>query len=144
MSAVTRLYTPDILALAVRLAEQPLDPGHPHHGRARSASCGSTLELSLALDDQQRIAALGARAQACAIGQASAALFLDGATGQSSAQLDRSRAALRAWLTDEGPRPDWPGIDLLEPARAFPARHGAILLPWDAALDALSPGGNRR
>ncbi len=48
-----------------------------------------------------------------------------------------ARQALAAWLTNDGAMPDWPGIALLEPARGYPARHGAILLAWDAALDAL-------
>jgi len=34
--------------------------------------------------------------------------------------------------------PDWPGLDAIEAARAFPGRHGAMLLPWQAALAALS------
>jgi NifU-like protein involved in Fe-S cluster formation len=33
--------------------------------------------------------------------------------------------------------PDWPGIDLIAVARDYPARHGAIMLAWEAALSAL-------
>jgi NifU-like protein involved in Fe-S cluster formation len=44
----------------------------------------------------------------------------------------------RAWLDDEGPAPDWPDLTLVAPARAYPARHGAMLLPWKAAAAALS------
>ena len=32
---------------------------------------------------------------------------------------------------------EWPGFDLLAAARDYPARHGAILLPFDAAVAAL-------
>ena len=32
----------------------------------------------------------------------------------------------------------WPDLDLVAPAVAYPARHGAMLLPWKAALAALS------
>ncbi|MBC2660451.1 iron-sulfur cluster assembly scaffold protein [Novosphingobium flavum] len=144
MSAVTRLYTPEILALAVELAGAPLNPAMPWQGRARSASCGSTLDLSLDLGEGERVVASGARAQACAIGQASAALFLRGVKGRDRAELDATRAALEQWLAGEGAMPDWPGLVLLDPARAFPGRHGAILLPWNAALDALSRSANRR
>ena len=31
-----------------------------------------------------------------------------------------------------------PYFTVLAPARAYPGRHGAMLLPWKAALDALS------
>lgn len=144
MSAVARLYTPEILALAIELAGAPLDAAMPCQGQARSASCGSTLALSLRLDEQGRITAVGARAQACAIGQASTTLFLRGATGRTAADLADSHAALAQWLAGEGPEPLWPAVALLDPARAFPARHGAILLPWNAALDALSRPHNRR
>jgi len=45
---------------------------------------------------------------------------------------------LTAWLAGTGDRPEWPGLEAIEPARAFPARHGAIMLAWTAARDALS------
>ena len=140
MTSATRLYTPDILALAVELARFPLDPAMPLQGSARSASCGSSLTLSLACDGAGRITALGARAQSCAIGQASTALFLAAAPGRSAAEIVAARDQLRAWLAGGGTMPDWPGLDRLSAAREFPARHGAIMLPWNAALDALSPG----
>ena len=45
---------------------------------------------------------------------------------------------LRDWLVQEtAPQPGWPGLDALAAARAYPARHGAILLAWRAALEAL-------
>ena len=34
--------------------------------------------------------------------------------------------------------PDWPDLEMLAPALPYPGRHGAILLPWRAAADALS------
>ena len=132
------LYSPQILAAAVRLADYPLDPGVPLAGEARSRSCGSTLAIRLATDADGRIAEAGCRAQACAVGQAAASLFLDHARGRDARELAEARDRLSAWLTGAGEAPDWPGIDLLEPARTYPARHGAILLAWDAALAALA------
>ena len=132
------LYTADILAAAVRLADHPLDAALPLTGEARSRSCGSTLSLRLALDDTGRIVRVGCRAQACAVGQAAASLFVDHAAGRNAAELAKSRDELAHWLTRSGPQPDWPGIALLDAARAYPARHGAILLAWNAALAALA------
>ena len=132
------LYSPEILAAAVRLADYPLDAALPLAGEARSRSCGSTLALRLELDGSGRISAIGCRAQACAVGQASAAVFLAHAIGRTRSELVAARDALEAWLTDDAPRPDWPGMALLDPARAYSARHGAILLAWDAALAALA------
>ena len=78
------------------------------------------------------------RPHACAVGQAAAALFAQSAEGRNAAELAESCVLLTAWLAGEGDVPDWPGIALLEPARAYPARHAAILLAWEAALVALA------
>ena len=55
-----------------------------------------------------------------------------------TAKLAATIAGLEAWLAGEAHPPDWPGLAPIEPARAYPARHGAMLLPWKAALAALS------
>ena len=136
-----RLYTPQVLASAVSLARFPMTDALPLRGSARSASCGSTLEIGLALDGTGRVETIGVAAQACAIGQAAAALFAEGAAGRDSAQLAATADDMRAWLAGQGGMPDWPGIALIEPARAYPARHGAIMLAWDAALRALGNAG---
>lgn len=137
MSTAAKLYTPELLALAVRLADYPLSADLPCQGEARSPSCGSTLTLGLACDRQGRIERLGLRAQACAVGQAAAATFADAAMGRDRTAIVEAESCLRKWLAGEGPEPDWPGIRMLAPARAYPGRHGAILLPWMAALRAL-------
>ena len=132
------LYSPEILAAAVALADFPIDPALPLSGEARSRSCGSMLTLALALDAQGRIGRIGCRAQACAVGQAAAHVFAVAAKGSTAGEIAGARQSLAAWLSGEGPLPDWPGIALLDPARDYPARHGAILLAWDAALAALA------
>jgi len=133
-----KLYTPELLGLAVELARHPLDASLPHVGEARSPACGSTLAVGLALDPAGSIERIGLRARACAVGQAAAAIFARHAPGRDAAQIDAAHLATQAWLEGEGALPDWPDLALIEPARAFPARHGAILLPWKAAACALS------
>ncbi len=132
-----RLYTPEILALAVELHEYPLTDALRWRGDARSPACGSTLELGLAQEDGT-VTAIGLRLSACAIGQASAAIFARHAVGCAATSIDRIAREMAEWLGGTGPAPDWPDLDLLEPARAFPGRHGAMLLPWNAATAALS------
>ena len=132
------LYSPEILAAAVGLAAFPFDDALPLHGEARSRSCGSSLRIGLALDRHGRVVRIGCRAQACAVGQAAAQIFASAAFGRSADELASARTELALWLTGEAPAIDWPGIALLEPARDYPARHGAILLAWDAALAALA------
>ena len=140
MAVAEVLYTPAVLALAASLADWRFDDALPLQGAARSKSCGSTLTLGLATDSDGRIGAIGMKAQACAIGQAAAAIFANGGMGKGGAEIAAADHAIRAWLASDAPRPAWPGLELLEPARAYPARHGAILLAWQAATELLPSG----
>ena len=140
MSGAAALYTPTVLALATSLSAWPWDETLPLQGSARSKSCGSTLALGLATDSEGHIGRLGMKAQACAIGQAAAAIFAKAATGQSGREIAQAESAIRAWLTDGGVIPEWPGLEALAAARPYPARHGAILLAWQAARELLPTG----
>ncbi|MBX9883782.1 MAG: iron-sulfur cluster assembly scaffold protein [Novosphingobium sp.] len=138
MTAPARtLYTPEILGAATALADFAWDERLPLRGEARSRRCGSTLALGLSVDADGRISAVALRPHACAIGQAAAHVFASAAQGRRREQIAAAHAALTAWLAGTGGMPDWPGIALVEPALGYPARHGAIMLAWDAALDAL-------
>ena len=137
VASAAKLYTPEVLALATALAAYPFDPAMPLSGAARSPSCGSTLAISVQLDDAGRIARLGLRPQACAIGQASAAIFAAAAIGKNRSDLAEAEQALVGWLTGTAGMPAWPGLAAIAAARDYPARHGALLLPLRAALDAL-------
>lgn len=138
MAGTATLYTRDVLALATSLSEWPYDAALPLHGGARSPTCGSAVELALATDAAGSIIRIGLKAQACAIGQASAALFAGAALGRDRAAIDTDLAALRHWLDHGGEPPQWPGLATIAAARDYPARHGAITLAWQAALQALS------
>lgn len=142
--ASTRLYSPELLSLATALAAFPLADDLPLRAEARSRSCGSVIALGLALDGAGQVARVGMQVSACAIGQASAALLAQGAAGADPEDFPRTLAALEAWLAGEGALPSWPGIIALAPAQAHPGRHGALLLPWKAALAALSSGADAR
>ena len=138
MSSATALYSPEVLGLATSLAAFPLSDDLPLRGSARAPVCGSTIELGLQQDEAGRIARLGLKAHACAIGQAAAALFARSAAGQDRGSITAALAGLTSWLDDPAAAvPDWPGLEAIAAARAYPARHGAILLPWKAALAAL-------
>lgn len=138
MNGTEKLYSPELLALAVGLAVYPLTDDLPLMGEARSRSCGSTLQMALALDDDGRIERIGMRVSACAVGQASAAIFAAAAPGRNADELAETLTGLEAWLGGEGEMPDWPRLGTVAAARDYPGRHGAMLLPWKAAIDALS------
>ncbi len=138
MSSAERLYTPELLGWTMKLAEYRQVDGLPLTGEARSKSCGSTLAINLEVDPAGNIGPMGMRVSACAVGQASAAIFAASAPGRSPEDIEASLAAMEAWLAGSGDMPDWPDLQVIAPARDYPARHGAMLLPWKAALDALS------
>ncbi|MEJ2409149.1 MAG: iron-sulfur cluster assembly scaffold protein [Novosphingobium sp.] len=140
MSA-TVLYTPEVLGLAVDLARVPLTDDFPLKGEARSKSCGSTIALGLETAANGAIARVGVRSQACAIGQAAAAIFVQGAAGRNGPEIHAAGRAIAAWLAGEGPVPDWPGLSTIAAARDYPARHGAVMLPWNAAMQVLPSEG---
>jgi NifU-like protein involved in Fe-S cluster formation len=131
------LYNRDILALAVATADYPPRPEASRRASRRAPLCGSAILLDLDADDAGRVTGVGLHVEACALGQASAALLARHAPGRGLADIRAARDAIADWFAGGGGAPDWPGFDLLAPARDYPARHGAILLPFDAAIAAL-------
>lgn len=127
------LYTPPVLALATGLAAWPWDETLTVTAEARSRACGSTLKLGLELDDDGHVARIGLRCQACAIGQAAAAIFAGAAPGRMLADIAREGDAIAEWLAGNADMPEWPGLETIAAAAAYPGRHGAIMLPWNAA-----------
>jgi len=133
-----------VLGLTIRLAAYPWDEALPFKGEARSQSCGSTIALGLALNARRRMERIGIRSQACAIGQAAAAIFADAALGRSPDDLEKAAEAIALWLSGNGALPEWPRLETIAKARDYPARHGAVLLPWHAAIQALSSEHQQR
>lgn len=131
------LYSRDILRLAASI---------PHLGRLEhpqasaeksSAVCGSRVAVDVALDTEGRVTELGQEVQACALGQASASLMGAHAVGRTRAELEEARDSLASYLAGQSERPgDWPGLDIFAEARRVPARHGSILLAFEAAAEA--------
>ncbi len=131
------LYNRDILRLAASIPHQRrLDA--PQASAERSSSvCGSRVAVDVVLDGEGRIAAFGQEVKACALGQASAALFGAHALGTTAPEIAAARDALAAYLKGECDDPGgWPDLSLLGVARPFAARHPSILLPFDAAAEA--------
>jgi NifU-like protein involved in Fe-S cluster formation len=133
-------YTLAILRLAASL---PIDTDLPDatgSGEARSATCGSTLRTSVRLADD-RIAALSQKVTACAYGQASAALVQQWAVGRTGVEVVAMKRRLARWLSGAGDVP--PDFEPLSPVQGRSGRHGAVLLPFDALLAAMTTSGER-
>ena len=127
------LYTTEILRLAASIAEPVPLRRVDARAEERSPTCGSLVRIEVQLDENGRIADLSQQVQACAFGQASAALMAAGARGRSLLEVSEALSSLSAWLAGERDDPgDWPGLAALAPARTRRGRHGAILLPFRA------------
>ncbi|MDK2760007.1 MAG: iron-sulfur cluster assembly scaffold protein [Sphingopyxis sp.] len=137
------LYNRDILALAVATAEHLPRPEARYHASARAPLCGSRIILDLDVDAAGRVTGVGMHVEACALGQAAATLLARHAPGRDRDAIRAARDAIADWFGGTGDTPDWPGFDLLAPARDYPARQGAILLPFDAAAIALEKAAVR-
>jgi NifU-like protein involved in Fe-S cluster formation len=131
-------YTREILRLAASIPY--LEPFDELEGatEVRSKTCGSRIRMAVELDWADRIVRLRQAVEACAYGQAAAALLGGHAMGRSAEEVGAALAELEAWLAGNGDVPDaWPGLDALAPAVTRKGRHGAILLPFRAMLAAI-------
>ena len=139
------LYTTHILRLALGAAMHPRLAAPQGSAKQRTPVCGSRIIVDVALDGDGRIASVGMDVHACAMGQAAAGLFAAAARGRDRGDVLIARNGLAEWLAgDRAVPPDWPGIEALVSARAYPARHAAILLPFNAASSAMAEATARR
>ena len=131
-------YTREILRLAASIPY--LEPFDELEGgtEVRSKTCGSRMRMAVELDWAERIVRLRQAVEACAYGQASAALMGGHAMTRSAEEVKAALAELEAWLGGTGELPTaWPGFETLAPALPRKGRHGAILLPFRTLLAAI-------
>ncbi|MFL6763837.1 MAG: iron-sulfur cluster assembly scaffold protein [Sphingomicrobium sp.] len=133
------LYTTEILRLAASLREPHALEREDGRAELRSPTCGSRITLAVQLDADRRVERLSMEVQACAFGQASAALVERHSLGRCHDEVSAALVELSRWLADEREETgaDWPEIVTLAPARPRKGRHGAILLPFRALLAAI-------
>ncbi len=104
----------------------------------RSPTCGSRVRMAVELDWASRVVRMRQAVEACAYGQATAAIMGGHAMGRSAEEVGAAIAELEEWLAGNGDLPNaWPGLDVLAPARSRKGRHGAILLPFRTLLAAI-------
>ncbi len=131
------LYNRDILRLASSLVAGERLENPDGVAESRSPVCGSRIHAEIAMADNGTIAAIALRANACALGQASAAIVRAHAAGSHLHSIAEIRDAVEMALKQNAEIPShWPELALLAPARDYPSRHAAILLPFDAVLAA--------
>ncbi len=135
-----KLYSQRILALAADIPLTDPLPEAPHRATRRAPLCGSTVSVALTLETG-RISGFSQQVHACALGQASAAIFGAQVIGRSRDEVAGLRDQLAAMLKG-GPVPAAPfdAYEVLTAARDYPNRHASILLVPEATLEALDAG----
>jgi NifU-like protein involved in Fe-S cluster formation len=132
------LYSAKILGLVANMPAigRLRDP----HGSAERVSklCGSRITVDLAVVDGV-VADFGQSVQACALGQAAAAILGANVIGADLAEIEAARDALLAMLKSGGPPPEGRFADLvvLQPVKDYPARHASTMLAFEAAAAAM-------
>ncbi len=131
------LYNDEILGLAASLRHERLEQPCAS-ARKVSKLCGSELELDVQMDGG-RVTSCALRVQACALGQASAAILQQNIIGASLAEISHARDGLYAMLKKGESAPDgrFEKLSLLAGVTDYPARHTSTLLAFDAALEAV-------
>lgn len=136
-SPAQSLYSREVLRLAVSLPHNDTLETPQGSATCRAPVCGSEISVDVAMDKANHIAALAIRVKACALGQASAAVLHTKALGKDAAQIRAVSDSLKAALQQGAGELMWAELEPFRYASDFPARHGAIMLPFDTLIAAL-------
>lgn len=131
-------YTREILRLAASIPFLESFEELEGATEGRSKTCGSRMRVAVELDWADRVVRLRQAVEACAYGQAAAALMGGHAIGRSADEVGIAFSEMETWLAGRGEVPTaWPGLDVLAPALPRKGRHGAMLLPFRTLLAAI-------
>jgi NifU-like protein involved in Fe-S cluster formation len=139
MAELDAIYNTKLLELAAEApcSERLTTPDAT--ATAHSRLCGSTVTIDLSMDGD-RVTAYGQTVKACLLGQATTAIVGRHIIGATAGELRQAGAEMRCMLREEGPPPTgrFAELELLEPVRHYKARHGSVLLVFDAIEKAIA------
>jgi len=132
------IYNRRVLELAANIPRLGRLSAPDATAKAHSRLCGSTVVVDLTVRDG-RVVDFAHDVKACALGQASSSLMARHVIGATPEELTALRETMTRMLKANGPAPDgkWADFAVLEPVRAYKARHASTLLTFDAVADAL-------
>lgn len=138
MAELNEIYNTKLLELAAHMPRSERLAAPDASVTAHSRLCGSTVTIDLNLRDGV-VRDYGQTVKACLLGQAACAIVGAHIVGASSAEVRAVSAAMRAMLKENGPPPDgrFAELAVLEPVRYYKARHGSVLLVFDALEQAI-------
>lgn len=132
------LYHPRVLELAADISHVGRLAAPEGTSTKVSRICGSTVTVDVALRDG-RVADLGMDVEACALGQAAAAILAKHAIGSTPEEIVEARDGLRAMIKEgaEPPQGKFWELRHLEGVRHYPPRHTSTMLAFEAAVAAI-------
>jgi NifU-like protein involved in Fe-S cluster formation len=132
------LYSARVLSLVANMPRAGRLPAPDASAERTAKLCGSRIVVDVVMDGD-RVADFAQEVQACALGQAAAAVLGANVIGADLAEIEAARDALRAMLKLDGPLPSGRFSDLavLQPVKDFPARHASSLIAFEATAEAV-------
>lgn len=137
------LYNTNVLTLAANIKHIGRLETPCATARKVAKLCGSWVEVDVCVEDNA-VSAFAMRLQACALGQASAAILAEHVIGANFDELISARDALAAMFKHGGDAPvgRFAQLGLLSDVANYPARHASTLLAFDAVVEAVSKSGH--
>jgi NifU-like protein involved in Fe-S cluster formation len=138
MADLNEIYNSKLLELASHIPHSERLSAPDATVAAHSKLCGSTVSIDLNMRDGV-VTGYGQTVKACLLGQSACAIVGAHIIGASAGELRAAGAAMRRMLKENGPAPGGRFADLkfLEPVRHYKARHGSVMLVFDALQQAV-------
>jgi NifU-like protein involved in Fe-S cluster formation len=139
MTGLDDIYNTKLLEIAAAISHSERLKAPDATVTAHSKLCGSTVTIDLKMNGD-RVADYGQTVKACLLGQSAAAIVAKHIVGATSQELREAGAAMRRMLKENGAPPAgrFAELALLEPVRFYKARHGSVLLTFDAVEQAIA------
>lgn len=139
MADLDEIYNSKLLELAAHIPHSERLPAPDATVTAHSKLCGSTVTIDLNLEGD-RVTGYGQTVKACLLGQAACSVVGAQVIGATTTELHDVAAAMRRMLKENGPPPAdrFADLAILEPVRHYKARHGSVLLVFDALERAIA------
>ncbi|MFA5900808.1 MAG: iron-sulfur cluster assembly scaffold protein [Hyphomicrobium sp.] len=139
MADLNEIYNSKLLELAADIPHSQRLPHPDATVTAHSKLCGSTVSIDLAMRDGV-VTGYGQTVKACLLGQAACAIVGAHVIGARSDEIRDTADAMRRMLKENGAPPTGRFADLaiLEPVRHYKARHGSVMLVFDALERAMA------
>lgn len=136
---IDELYSAKILTLVANIPRAGRLAAPDASSEKTAKLCGSRITVDVVMADG-RVSDFAQEVAACALGQASAAILGANIIGADLSEIELARDSLRAMLKANGlpPAGRFAELAVLEPVKAYPARHASTLLAFEAAVEAVS------